>query len=168
MDFQVIRANKDNAIDMGFVHSQSWQKAYRGIIPDEIVNSFTSEKRAEIFVDAISTRPEEYYLFRVDGHPAGIASLNKSHEENAPDYIGEIYSIYFHPDFWGTSATHKALQFCVERLKSLGYTQVTIWVLKDNFRARSFYEKNDFSFDGLEQEVNIGKPLVEIRYSKKI
>lgn len=72
MDFQVIRANKHNAIDMGFVHSQSWQKAYRGITPDEIVNSFTPEKRAEIFVDAISTRPEEYYLFRVDGHPAGM------------------------------------------------------------------------------------------------
>ena len=147
MDFQVIRATKDNAIEMGFVHSQSWQKAYRGIIADEIVDSFTPEKRAEIFADAISTRPEEYYLFRVDGRPAGIASLNKSHEENAPDYIGEI---------------------CVERLKLLGYTQVKIWVLKDNFRARSFYEKNGFYFDGFEQEINIGKPLVEIRYSKKI
>jgi RimJ/RimL family protein N-acetyltransferase len=168
MNFQVIRAKKDNAIDMGFVHSHSWQKAYRGIIPDEIVDSFTPEKKSRNLLTLFLHVPEEYYLFRVDGHPAGIASLNKSHEENAPDYIGEIYSIYFHPDFWGTSATHKGLQFCVERLKSLGYTQVTIWVLKDNLRARSFYEKNDFFFDGLEQEINIGKPFVEIRYSKKI
>jgi len=26
---------------------------------------------------------------------------NKSHEEKATDNEGEIYAIYFHPDFWG-------------------------------------------------------------------
>lgn len=168
MDFQSIKATCEDATNMGFIHSQSWQKAYRGIIPDEIVNNFTAENRAKIFVEAISTRPEEYYLFKVDGKPAGIALLNKSHEENAPDYLGEIYAIYFHPDYWGTSATHKGFEFCIDRLKKLGFSEITIWVLKANARARKFYEKYGFSLDGAEQEIFIGKPLIEVRYSKKV
>ncbi len=76
----------------------------------------------------------------MDGIPAGFASLNKSHEENAPKYIGEIYSIYFHPDFWEL-LLQKGLQFCIDRLRNLGYSYITIWVLKDNTRAIKFYKK---------------------------
>ncbi|MFA1762012.1 GNAT family N-acetyltransferase len=99
MNLEIIRATGENATEMGFIHSYSWKKAYKGIIPDNIIDEFTSEKRAEIFHNVIPKAEEEYYLFKVDGIPAGFASLNKSHEENAPKYIGEIYSIYFHPDF---------------------------------------------------------------------
>lgn len=169
MDIQIFRATKEHANDMGSVHSISWKKAYRGIIPDTIIDDFTQEKRAAIFSDVVDTHPEEYYLFKVNGVPAGIASLSKSHEDNAPNYIGEIYSIYFHPNFWETSATQKGLEFCIERLKSLGYKQITIWVLKDNIRACRFYEKNGFAIDeGFEQKIQIGKTLTEIRYSKKV
>lgn len=132
------------------------------------MNSFTPEKRAEVFREALLSRPEEYYLFKVDGVSAGIALLHKSHEENAPDTDGEIYAIYFHPDFWGTSATHKAFRFCISRLKERGFTKINVWVLEDNKRARKCYEKHGFTFDGARQQIELGKPLTEIRYSKKI
>lgn len=132
MDFQVIRATREFAFDMGYVHSCSWQEAYTGIIPDEIIKTFTPENRAKIFLDVLENPLEEYYLFKVDDRPAGIASLAKSHEKNMPNYIGEIYSIYFHPDFWGTEVTQKGFQFCINRLKDLGFSEITIWVLNDN------------------------------------
>ena len=53
MDFQVIRATREFAFDMGYVHSYSWQKAYTGIIPDEIIKTFTPENRAKIFLDVL-------------------------------------------------------------------------------------------------------------------
>lgn len=168
MDFQVIKAARKNAKDMGFIHSNSWKQAYRGIIPNEMIEAFTPEKRAAIFSNVIETQPEEYYLFMANNRPAGIASLSKCHEESAPDYIGEIYSFYFHPDFWGSSATHMGFQFCINRLKALGFTQITIWVLNDNLRAKRFYEKNGFVLDGHSQEIEIGKKLLEVRYSKNI
>lgn len=168
MDFQIIKATKENAVDMGFVHSCSWQKTYRGIIEDSIIADFTPEKRAEVFLQVIPNQPEEYYLFKVDGSAAGIASLSKSHEPNAPTHLGEIYSIYFHPRFWGTPATQAGLQFCIDRLKVLGFTQIAIWVLNDNIRAKKFYEKYGFTFDGNTQEIKIGKSLLEVRYSKEL
>lgn len=65
MDFQVIRATREFAFDMGYVHSYSWQKAYTGIIPDEIIKTFTPENRAKIFLDVLENPLEEYYLFNV-------------------------------------------------------------------------------------------------------
>lgn len=168
MNFEVIRATVGHSKVMGYVHSCSWQKAYRDIIPESIINSFTPERRAQVFEQAIKTQPEEYYLFQVDNVPAGIALLYKSHEEIATDDEGEVYAIYFHPDFWGTPATQSGLQFCTNRLKELGYKQAHIWVLAENKRARKFYEKNGFIFDGTTQEIEIGKPLLEIRYSKTL
>lgn len=168
MDFKAIKADKKNAADMGWVHSESWQKAYRGIISDEVVDGFTAESRADVFTEAISSRPEEYYLFTVDDNPAGIALLYKSHEDDMPDHVGEVYALYFHPDYWGTPAPHKGIQFCIKRLKQLGFAEIKIWVLKDNIRARKFYEKNGFTLDGKERKITIDKPLSELRYSKKI
>lgn len=168
MKFEAIRAGIDHANDMGYVHAKSWQKAYRGIVADHIADEFTPVKRAEVFREVLVSRPEEYYLFKADGLPAGIALLHKSHEESAVDTDGEIYAVYFHPDFWGTPITHEAFQFCISRLKERGFTKINIWVLEDNKRARKFYEKYGFAFDGARQQIEIGKPLTELRYSKKI
>lgn len=49
MDFQVIRATKEFAFDMGYVHSYSWQEAYTGIIPDEIIRTFTPKIEQRFF-----------------------------------------------------------------------------------------------------------------------
>jgi RimJ/RimL family protein N-acetyltransferase len=165
MKFQAIRATVDCSNDMGYVHSKSWQAAYRGIIPDGVIDDFTPEKREAIFKEVLPDAPEEYYLFKVNDKPAGIASLHKSHEENMSETDGEIYSIYFHPDFWETPATHKGIQFCLDRLKERGFKRITVWVLKDNVRARNFYEKYGFTLDNVQQTIEIGKPLIEVRYS---
>lgn len=166
--FEAMRAKEENAEEMGRLHAQSWQKAYRGIIPKEIIAAFTPAKRAQAFRHAIATRPEEYYIFQVDGHCAGLALLHKSHEDNAAPTEGEIYAIYFYPDFWGTEATDKAFRFCIGRLRELGFKQIHIWVLEENLRARRFYEKYGFAFDGSTQKIEIGKPLLEVRYTKQI
>jgi len=167
MQLEIIKTDISHARDMGYVHAQSWQRAYRGIFADDVIDAFTPEKRAEVFAEAMSTRPEEYYLFKADGRPAGIALLHKSHEENAADTDGEIYAIYFHPDFWGAEITHEAFKFCVERLRERGFEKITIWVVEKNIRARKFYEKHGFVFDGAKQQIGPDSPLMQVRYSKK-
>ena len=168
MDFCAKRASVHDAKDMAYVHSASWRAAYRGIVPDRIIAGFTQKKRAAIFEKTIAAGPEEYYLFKADGNPAGIASLHKSHEENMLETDGELYSIYFHPDYWGTSATHEGMLFCLERLRGRGFKRITVWVLRDNARARKFYEKHGFAFDGAEQTIRIGGLLKEVRYAKDL
>ena len=51
-------------------------------------------------------------------------------------------------------------------LRELDYPQVAVWVLKDNIRAIKFYEKCGFRFDGREEELTLGTPIVEVRMIK--
>lgn len=49
----------------------------------------------------------------------------------------------------------------------LSRVQVAVWVLKDNIRAIKFYEKCGFRFDGREEELTLGTPIVEVRMIKE-
>lgn len=165
MKLDTVRATVAMADKIGYIHAKSWQAAYKGIVPAEFLDTFTSEKRADIFRKVIPTRSEEFYLFSRDTQPIGMAILRKARDEDLPDTTGEISAIYFLPDSWGTGYSDQAISFCLTRLRELGCMQVILWVLEANQRACRFYEKSGFHFDGSKKEINIGKPLIEIRYS---
>ncbi len=55
--------------------------------------------------------------------------------------ILEKYTLYISIQIFGNSCYKKGLQFCIDRLRNLGYSYITIWVLKDNTRAIKFYKK---------------------------
>lgn len=164
MDFQVIPADMSNADELGFIHARSWQQAYKGIIPDEYLAGITPQKQAGLFEKIANSGMAVYYIFRVNGEGAGMAALCKDREEVDEKY-GEISAIYFLSQFWGHD--HQAMRFCLERLRENGSRIVTIWVLEDNTRARKFYEKFGFTVDA-KKEINIGEPLIEVRYRKSL
>ena len=163
---EIISATAEMADDIAEIGFASWNAAYAGIVPGEFLVSYTPGKRAAALRRALVTRTEEYeyYLFRNCGAAVGYAIIGPPQGDEAPKYAGEIHAVYFVQDSWGKGLAGEAMSFCIERLKLLGYESVVLWVLEDNMRARSFYQKHGFSDDGHGKEINIGKPLFEIRY----
>ncbi len=45
----------------------------------------------------------------------------------------------------------------IEEIEKEGVSNVCLWVLKDNIRARTFYEKNGFRVSGNEREIEIAE-----------
>ena len=43
----------ESAKALGVIHSASWKSAYKGIIPDEILNRISPEKREKYFEKAL-------------------------------------------------------------------------------------------------------------------
>ena len=43
------------------------------------------------------------------------------------------------------------------------FSKIYLWVLKENKRAISFYQKMGFTFDGQEKILKLGKPVKELR-----
>lgn len=166
MEFKAAIARPKDAEVMGRLHSASWVKAYENVVMQSVLDEFTPENRTEVFNKVLVERPEAHYLFYCDEQPAGFAILHKSHEAEATLEEGEIYAIYFHPDYWGHPITHLSFDYCVRSLLERGFSQINIWVLEENARARRFYEKNGFLLDGNEKTIDLGKPMTEVRYSK--
>jgi len=161
----IIRATIETAEDLGYVHATAWNHAYRGIVPDEYLNKyFIPEKRAEKFRKVLPSTDNEYYIAYFDGKPMGMVVLGKSGDDDAKENAGEVSAIYLLSGYWGKGYGKKLMDFAVNRLKEFGCSTVTLWVLEENKRARTFYEKYGYVFDGTKKELNLGKPLVEMRY----
>ena len=68
---------------------------------------------------------------------------------------GEIRAIYVHPAHWGKGAAEILFRSALKNLYIAGYNSVYLWVLKENGRARRFYEKMGLQASGVLRTVQI-------------
>lgn len=167
MDISICKALPEDAYDYTACHIACWRDAYTGIIPDEHFEKMSSETelRAER-IRKILKEPgdSEFYYAAHEGHMVGRLIIGKSMDEDKIG-VGMIGALYLRKDFWGTGNGGKLMDFAKEALKRLGYTEINLWVLEENLRARRFYEKSGFVTDGARKVVELGRPLVEVRYA---
>ena len=75
----------------------------------------------------------------------------------------EIVAIHSLPVSWGTGLGHAML---TQALKQIGDRPVHLWAFKENTRARRFYEKHGFYWDGGERVSEFDGAL-EVRYGRR-
>ena len=155
-------------------HARSWQAAYDGIIPDEALNGISIERWTERRATGLADSGDNRTLVAVlDDKVIGFTNFGPFREDGGidPD-VGEVRAIYVHPDHWGCGAGHALLAKTVTRLAAHGYPEVRLWVLEENDRSRSFYERHGFVFDGNVAEYMPGispdTVLLEVRYSRSL
>ncbi|MGC2476093.1 MAG: GNAT family N-acetyltransferase [Candidatus Sulfotelmatobacter sp.] len=137
------------------VHIKSWQTAYRGQLPDDVLDNLSGEleRRTEFWREHISTAPSgkhEIWVADLEDQVAsglnGFAALGPARDEDA--VTGELYAIYVHPDRWHHGLGRALLAHATRRLSALGYANAILWVLESNIRARAFYERAGWTLDG--------------------
>jgi ribosomal protein S18 acetylase RimI-like enzyme len=161
------RATANDAPVLARVHVDSWQVAYKGIVPDSHLERFTVERREEAFRAAIDAGLEETYLAEDDGQAIGILTIGASRDADLDiTRVGEIWGIYITPDYWRRGVGRMLVGEAEHILRSRSYNEVVLWVLADNAAARRFYEKMGFALDGMDKMVDLGSPLKVVRYKK--
>ena len=89
---------------------------------------------------------------------------------SSPDlsHWGELVSLYVHPDYWGQGYGSALMEEVLNRMKTAGYPGCCLYVLRENNRARRFYEKHGFAWDGHSLEVSLTPSVVltDLRYCK--
>jgi RimJ/RimL family protein N-acetyltransferase len=165
MAFLIREVASSDAHDVATVHVLSWQAAYKNIIPDEYLMGLNIEKRTERFAkDFVEYKGKTFfYVAEIDGKIIGNLAVSKCRDDDLPD-AGEIIGIYLLSSYWGVGYGKEMMAFGINKLRELGYSDCCLWVLEDNTRARKFYEKYGFTVDCAKKEIDIGKPLIEIRY----
>jgi len=87
----------------------------------------------------------------------GIES-SASDQDEPDDSLGEIYGFYLHPTAWGSGGAGALMSRCEEFLRDEGFSSATLWVLRDNPRARAFYEKAGWHATGQESLFTPSEP----------
>ena len=100
-----------------------------------------------MFKKMIPSGRGHFYIAFDDDVPCGLVSFGNSRDENMSDYA-EIVAIYTLQSYWGKGIGEKLMKFTLSEIKKQGFQNVMLWVFEQNARARSFYEKHGFVFDG--------------------
>lgn len=162
-----------------------WQKIYRGHISDEILNKLSVEKRTQAWRDLI-VKGIKILTLEKEKQIIGFVGIcpSRDSDKHANQY-GEISSIYLHPDFWYQGLGKLLCSSALAELKRTGYSEVILWVLKENKQARQFYESMGFILEGNEKinnlsactlgvivgekaTENVNVSLHEVRYCKSL
>jgi ribosomal protein S18 acetylase RimI-like enzyme len=164
---KIRRAAVDDAPKLAKVHVDSWQVAYRGLVPDSHLQKFTYQRREEAFRRSLAANQEETYLLE-DGHqPVAILTIGPGRDSDLDiSLTGELWGIYIAPDYWRRGIGRKLVQEAERMLQARGYREVALWVLEGNSAARRFYEAEGFSLDGVSRMIELGQPLKAVRYRK--
>lgn len=163
-----------DASQLAEVHVRSWQKAYRGLIPDDYLDSLDADlgRREGVFRQAAETSSEEGILFVAEdeGEAVGFVWAGPARDEDADEaVVGEIWSIYLHPSHWGRGAGKALQDRAMEYLKERGFKEASLWVLDSNKRTRRWYERQGWRSDGAtKSEEGRGLVLNEVRYRRAI
>ncbi|WP_417555068.1 GNAT family N-acetyltransferase [Microbacterium sp.] len=156
------------------VHVLSWQAAYRGLVPQDVLDSLSVAERAASWARILAETPRRT-LVAVDGERVvGWASFGDARDADAgePDSrggTGELWGIYAHPDAWSTGVGHLLLTAVEQELTDAGHETAYLWVLAGNSRAAEFYERHGWHADGgMKTDRRPRMVLHELRHVKRL
>ncbi|WP_314837235.1 GNAT family N-acetyltransferase [uncultured Streptococcus sp.] len=137
------------------VHWQTWREAYDDLLPAEYQETMTLD-RCRFF----SQKYPENTLIAMDGKKVvGFISYGNFRDEAIQ--AGEIIALYVLKDYYGKGVSKQLMHAAFVALDQ--FSEIYLWVLKENKRAISFYQKMGFTFDGQEKILKLGKPVKELR-----
>ena len=137
------------------VHWQTWREAYDDLLPADFQETMTLEK-CRFF----SQKYPENTLIAMDGKKVvGFISYGNYRDETIQ--AGEIIALYVLKDYYGKGVSKQLMHAAFVALDQ--FSEIYLWVLKDNKRAIAFYQKMGFTLDGQEQILKLGKPVKELR-----
>jgi ribosomal protein S18 acetylase RimI-like enzyme len=163
---EVRPAAAEDALGAARVHVRSWQSAYRGLIDQEYLDSLEPEVWARRYTfGRRGLQPST--LVAVDGSTiCGLVTTGLCRDQDLPNF-GELLAIYVDPEHVGTGVGRLLMAAARERLRHRGVTSAVLWVLDGNLRARRFYERDGWGFDGARRTETYGNASVhELRYRR--
>jgi len=157
------------------VHVASWRWAYDGLLPPSVLDALSVEGRAAAWHTVLADAPGAVTVAVVDdddngGAIVGFVSVGPTpDEDDPPPGTGALFALYLHPDTVGAGAGKTLLEHGEAQLRDEGFTRATLWVLETNERARRFYERRGWAWDGARGEHRFdcgNRPIV--RYAREL
>lgn len=148
---------------------RSWQAGYRGLLPDEYLDSLRPEDRARRYTFG-STDPNQpaTLVALLDGTIRGFATTAPARDSDAVDR-GELAGLYVDPGWWGRGIGQALLTVAHDHLVKQRFEAAVLWVLDGNVRARRFYEADGWVADGHHRvEAVWGVKAGEARFARSL
>lgn len=167
METTIRRVRPGDEDTLAYIQTESWKAAFAGILDAETLTRCTDVSRATaMYKRLLDENKGNGYILSVDGKPHCIAYWDAARDA---EFHGKAELICIHslPDNWHKGYGSRMMDRVLDDIKKAGYSEVVLWVFRDNARARAFYEAKGFSltehskpaFDTEEVLYSIGQPF---------
>ena len=147
----VRNAEFDDMKQAGHIMSVSFRTAFADFVSQQTMDACAQEDNCIALLEGIFEEGKVHFLI---GENSGMLAWQQT-EDGA-----EIIAIHTLPESRGTGLGHVIL---TEALNQIGSQRTFLWTFKQNTRARRFYEKHGFHWDGSERVSEFDEAL-EVRY----
>ena len=139
-------------------------------MPDKILSALSVEARSaawdKIMRESTTERSTVVYLVEHEGTIIGFGSCGAQRTESLQikGYDGEVSAIYVLREFQKRKIGTHLFRAMTSDLISRGFNAAALWVLRDNLKARRFYEHFGAKVIAEREDVRDGAVLVELAY----
>lgn len=160
-------ATPDDLETIAHLHVASWLSAYRGILPDEVLDKLDPADRLHDWLRWFEVPEANTFAALERRKLVGFARVVpvRSGGETPPG-AGEISHLYVAPDSQSMGVGQALLARSFEDIVGRGLQRAVLWVIEKNYRARAFYERAGFRLDGARRTdpEMLGSNAPEVRY----
>ncbi|MFF2729570.1 GNAT family N-acetyltransferase [Streptomyces sp. NPDC058008] len=161
----------DDCAAVADIRVRGWRHAYAGLVPRTYLDAMDAARDAERRRAHLTADDGQMNLVAEAPHATvtGWACHGPCRDGDARPGSAELYALYVRPDRIGTGTGRTLLTEATGRASAGGFLTMTLWVLKENVRARRLYERAGFRPDGAEEAFEAGGALVpEVRYVRPL
>jgi len=158
-------ASLDDVPGIARVHVDTWRLAYVDIVPAEYLAGLSYEQRESRWRENLSSQGDGSFTLVADADGSVVGFTGGGPERNnIPGYDGELYGLYVLAAYQRQGIGRELMLTVARRLAADGFKAMILWVLKDNLKARAFYETMGGVPAG-EKTITIGgAELVDVAY----
>lgn len=160
-------ATAADASGIALVHIETWRVAYRGQMPDAVLDKLDVGRCTGFWQERLSQMRGAVFVAEQDRNIVGFCDLIPSRDKDVDcRAIAEIAAIYILPPHWRTGTGRALCESTLATARAQDYKAVTLWVLDSNAGAKQFYEAMGFRLDGAAkaEKASDGSELLEVRF----
>ncbi len=154
----------DDAAEIANVHTNSWREAYKGLLPQSLLDDrpLVFKNRYDLWKRVTADKTQTTFVAESDRNGVvGFINGYNARDKGFEDYA-EVYCIYLLKKFHGQKIGLKLLKSYFDVHIQKGYEKAYLWVLKDNPTIR-FYESTGAKVtDDIKQAVLGGQKVEEL------
>jgi GNAT superfamily N-acetyltransferase len=164
---QIRLAELADARAIATIHVDAWRVAYRGIMPDLLLENLDSDEVTNRWIERIRLQATRIYVASASGKVVGWAAF-RSLRDSVP-VREELLGLYLAPDHWRKGYGTLLYRTGEEDCRDSGGSEISLWVLAKNYGARLFYQKHGYRWSGILRSPKYGsRPCMTLQYWKSL
>lgn len=170
---EIRKATIEDAACISRIFWESWQRGYHGLICQGYLDGLRPDHWKAFFEARLQPGVLEALVAMAGPEPAGAAAygafIPPTGSQGPARADGYIQALYVRPAYMGQGFGSALLQAAEEGLRAMGYGTAFLYVLDTNEKARRFYERQGYRWNGEQLACQVGEQaLTDLCYEKPL